>query len=64
MDRDIFLGRVGRAAMSAELPEPPGVTDELPIVPEEDLVSLFRERAQEVDAVVHEPPPRRGAERE
>lgn len=41
--------------MSAELPEPPGVTDELPIVPEEDLVSLFRERAQEVDAVVHGP---------
>lgn len=41
--------------MSADLPEPPDVTDDLPVLPDADLVSLFRERAQEVDAVVHGP---------
>lgn len=55
MDRDLFLSRVGRAAMTAELPEPPVVTAELPELPERDLLALFRERAQAVDAVVHGP---------
>lgn len=55
MDRDIFLGRVGRAAMSSRLPAPAPIDPELPTLPTEDLVSLFRERAQKVDAVVHGP---------
>lgn len=55
MDRDIFLGRVGRAVMSAELPPAPSVGTELPDLDEEDFVGLFRERAQAVDAVVHGP---------
>lgn len=55
MDRDVFLTRVGRAAMSAALPEAPGASGSLPIMPTDDLVALFRRRAQEVDAVVHGP---------
>lgn len=55
MDRDVFLTRVGKAAMGAVLPEVPSVRDSLPLMPTEDLVALFRRRAQEVDAVVHGP---------
>lgn len=55
MDRDVFLTRVGKAVMSAGLPETPGVSGSLPLMPTEDLVTLFRRRAQEVDAVVHGP---------
>lgn len=55
MDRDLFLTRVGRAAMTARLPDPPAVKSGLPTLESVDLVSLFRERAQKVDAVVHGP---------
>lgn len=41
--------------MNAGLPEIPGVPGSLPLMPTEDLVALFRKRAQEVDAVVHGP---------
>lgn len=55
MDRDIFLSRVGQAVMSAELPSAPAVSAELAPWPDEDLIAVFRERAQSVDAVVHGP---------
>lgn len=55
MDRDLFLSRVGKAAMTAKLPEPPRITSDLPVLEPLDLVALFRERAQKVDAVVHGP---------
>lgn len=55
MDRDLFLSRVSKAVMSARLPEAPRPGDALPLMPSEDLVALFRERAQKVDAVVHGP---------
>ena len=61
MDRDAFLARVGQAAMTAILPESPAVPERLPEVEVEDLVTLFRERAQAVDAVVHGPVARHGA---
>lgn len=55
MDREVFLGTVGRAVMTARLPEAPKVRRELPALPEDDLVALFRERAHRVEAVVHGP---------
>lgn len=61
MDRDAFLARVGQAAMTAVLPESPSVPERLPDVEVEDLVTLFRERAQAVDGVVHGPVGRHGA---
>lgn len=60
MDRDIFLSRVGRAAMTAELPEGPAVGPDLPELGATDLVALFRDRAHGVDAVVHGPVSRHG----
>jgi len=61
VDRDAFLARVGRAAMTAVLPEPPAVPERLPNMEVGDLVTLFRERAQAVDGVVHGPVGRHGA---
>ena len=55
MRREDFLARVGRSVMSAGLPPAPVVPERLPDLPEQDLVSLFRERAQDVEAVVHGP---------
>lgn len=55
VDRDLFLTRVGRAAMAVKLPDPPDIKSDLPTLEPVDLVSLFRERAQKVDAVVHGP---------
>ncbi|HIE22116.1 MAG TPA: hypothetical protein EYP73_05905 [Acidimicrobiia bacterium] len=64
MDRDAFLARVGQAAMKAVLPESPESSSDLPTLEGgEDLVALFRRRAQEVDAVVHGPVSRSGAPR-
>lgn len=63
MDREGFLSRVGRAAMSAKLPEPPRVAADLPELDTADLLGLFRERAHEVDAVVHGPVSRHGVPR-
>ena len=60
MDRDAFLARVGRSAMTAVLPDAPLVSERLPDMEPEDLVALFRERAQAVDAVVHGPVGRHG----
>lgn len=55
MDRDIFLTKVGKAAMAAALPDAPEVPGALPVMPTQDLVALFRNRAQQVDTVVHGP---------
>lgn len=55
MDRDVFLSRVGRAAMTSKLPSPPEVPERLAEFEESDLVALFRQRALDVDAVVHGP---------
>ena len=63
MDRDAFLARVGKSAMSAVLPEPPDVPEPLPEIDQTDLLSLFRERAQDIDAVVHGPVGRHGVPR-
>lgn len=41
--------------MTARLPDPPAVKSGLPTLEPVDLVALFRERAQKVDAVVHGP---------
>ncbi len=63
MDRDVFLARVGRSAMTAVLPEALAVPDRFPDLDDEDLLTLFRERAQDVDAVVHGPVGRHGVPR-
>ncbi len=55
MDRELFISRVGKAAMTARLPRGPEVGGDLPTLDPQDLVALFRERAQKVDAVVHGP---------
>lgn len=55
MDRDVFLSRVGRAAMTSKLPSSPEVPERLAESEESDLVALFRQRALDVDAVVHGP---------
>lgn len=41
--------------MSARLPASPPIEVDLPAMEPEDLVTLFRERAQHVDAVIHGP---------
>lgn len=55
MDRDVFLSRVGQAAMRALLPPTPVSSSTLPASGSDDLVGLFRERAMSVNAVVHGP---------
>jgi len=68
VDRDAFLARVGKAAMSSALPEPPDVAGPDPAEPSgaprpgrDDLVALFRRRALDVNAVAHGPVSRHGA---
>lgn len=63
MDRDQFIGRVAGAAMNVALPRLPTVEDRLPELPAENLLALFRDRAQSVDAVVHGPMSRHGVPR-
>jgi len=63
VDRDAFLARVGQSAMTAILPEVLAVPDRLPDLEAEDLLALFRERAHDVDAVVHGPVGRHGVPR-
>lgn len=63
MERDVFLALVGRSVMTSRLPEPPPVSEHLPDIEPTDLVSLFRQRAQAVDAVVHGPMSRHGVPR-
>lgn len=41
--------------MTSVLPDPPGVAERLPRLDEIDLVNLFRQRAIDVNAVVHGP---------
>ena len=61
MDRDVFLARVGRAAMTGRLPAPPDVSASLPELEPADLVALFRDSLQKVDGVVHGPVSGHGA---
>ncbi len=63
MDRDTFLTRVGRATLTASLPAAPHVPRELPELSDVDLTTLFRSRAQTVNAVVHGPVTRHGVPR-
>jgi L-lactate dehydrogenase complex protein LldG len=63
VDRDTFLTRVGRAALTSQLPDPPSVPADLPELPPADLLDLFRSRAQAVNAVVHGPVTRHGVPR-
>lgn len=61
MERDAFLRKVGRASMSAVLPEFGESSNEISPYESDDLVALFRSRARDVDAVVHGPVSRHGA---
>jgi len=63
VDRDAFLARVSKAVMTDHLPAPPRVPELLPEMDPVDLVALFRERALEIDAVVHGPVSRHGVPR-
>lgn len=63
MDREAFLGRVGRASLTSILPDPPPVPVRLPSPEATDLSALFRARAQAANAVVHGPVTRHGAPR-
>ncbi|MGH3649762.1 MAG: LutC/YkgG family protein [Acidimicrobiia bacterium] len=63
MNRDAFLARVGQATLTSELPQPPVVRSELPEPDETDLITRFRARAQDVNAVVHGPASRHGVAR-
>lgn len=54
MDRDAFLSTVGAAAARAHLP-PAGTPQPLPRPDRVDLVALFAERADAVNAFVHGP---------
>lgn len=63
MNRDVFLTRVGRASLTSKLPDPPSVAAELPELAPVDLLTLFRLRAQTVNAVVHGPVSRHGVPR-
>lgn len=54
MERESFLARVGRASMTAQLPNAQ-LSGSLPDYPSGDLVALFRARATAVSAVVHGP---------
>jgi L-lactate dehydrogenase complex protein LldG len=55
MKRDAFLARVSAGIMSAELPQEPSASNELPVLPPSDLIALFRTRALAVNSVVHGP---------
>lgn len=55
VDRDTFISRIATAVMVTELPAPPEVSERLPDLDPVDILALFRERALEVDAVVHGP---------
>lgn len=55
MERDEFLGRVSARILQADLPVVPAMTKDLPGVPPDDLIGLFRARAQSVNTVVHGP---------
>ncbi len=63
MDRDAFLSRVGSAVMRAQIPPAPAITEVAVEHGPQDLVSLFRERAREVDTVIHGPMSRHGVPR-
>jgi L-lactate dehydrogenase complex protein LldG len=63
MNRDAFLGRVSQGILEAELPPGPRVESEMPGTPPDDLVALFRVRAQAVNSVVHGPVSRHSAPR-
>ena len=63
MERDRFLSRVSSALLTAHIPDPPETRDELPDPGHDDLLALFRTRAQGVSAVVHGPVGRHGVER-
>lgn len=55
VEAEVFLGRVSRASLRSELPESSRITASLPEFSPTDMVTRFRTRAQEVNAVVHGP---------
>lgn len=61
MERDRFLSRVAGALLTARIPVSPEVPRTLPEPTTDDLVALFRTRAQDTSAVVHGPVGRHGA---
>lgn len=63
VDRDAFLARISAAVMATDLPPAPAVPDQLADLEPADHVALFRERAIDVDAVVHGPVTRHGVAR-
>lgn len=63
MERDRFLSNVAAAVMRSGAPPPPPVPERLPELEVTDHLSLFRERALRVDAVVHGPVSRHGVPR-
>ena len=63
MDRDAFLARVSAGVRKAELPAAGPLSPHTPVEDGTDLVELFRNRAQLVNAVVHGPMPRHSVPR-
>jgi L-lactate dehydrogenase complex protein LldG len=63
VDREAFLGMVGRASLTSVLPDAPTTPSSLPDLPAADLLTLFRARSQAVSAVVHGPMSGHGAPR-
>jgi L-lactate dehydrogenase complex protein LldG len=55
VDREAFLGMVGRASLTSVLPAVPPSSSTLAELPPADLLTLFRARSQAVNAVVHGP---------
>jgi len=63
VERNAFLSRVARATLTADLPESPRPSPDLPDLGPADMVAMFRSQAQAAHAVVHGPVTRHGAVR-
>jgi L-lactate dehydrogenase complex protein LldG len=63
VERDVFLARVARAALTGQIPAATVTTTPLPEMEPVDTLTLFRTRAMGVSTVVHGPVSRHGAPR-